>query len=606
MGKTISPGRSDPKKWLDLIPALALVAVAVLVYEPSFNSPFSFDDLNAVVNNRYIRIPDLSPPSLIRAAFQDFKHNRPLTNLTLALNFYFNQLDPFGYHLVNFFFFILTGLGIWLSLRNLLLRLGHDPGRARLLGFLTALVWTVHPLNVQAVTYIVQRHSSMAGAFSIWSLYFFHLALSRNKNRAPFFFGCALLTICALLSKESAVTLPALLLAYKIYFFDRFKPGWLRANWKWFVLLLVFGLAAAGFALRPGMASQVEPDFSKRLFTSAQKFYTEPKILVWYWTMILFPIPQRLALEHQFQIFDSLFQPPAALFFFLLNAGVILLALIRARKQPALAFAVLWYYGLLLVEALPLPIDLANEHRLYLASLSLIAPFLAYLVLNSKRLSAPLILISLIAAGFAFFTWQRNQVWQSPQALWRDASAKAPRLSRPWSNYCYALASADQCNRAIKFCGLTIALDPASALAHNNLGICLFQNGRTELAEENFLKAAELAPSESLAFFNLGYLESLRKNDAQAMKWYLEAISRDPYDAQPHYNLALTYGRLGRKEDYQRELIETLKLRPEWVEPRLRLAQAYLENGQCPQALSLIQSAPANDPRFEQILKLCR
>jgi len=88
--------------------AIILLLISIISYWESFQSPFQFDDIESIVKNHYIRITDLGASSLFHAAFQDFRHNRPLTNLTLALNFYLNQLNPFGYHLVNFFFFIVT------------------------------------------------------------------------------------------------------------------------------------------------------------------------------------------------------------------------------------------------------------------------------------------------------------------------------------------------------------------------------------------------------------------------------------------------------------------------------------------------------------------
>ena len=144
-----------------------MLGIAILIYLPSFNAPFHFDDLEAIVNNHYIRITDLSASSLFTSAFQDFKHNRPLTNLTLAVNFYFNQLNPFGYHLVNFCFLIFTAFGIRVALCKFLRKLGYDYALSKLASCLIALLWLAHPLNTQAITYIVQRHSSFAGAFSI-------------------------------------------------------------------------------------------------------------------------------------------------------------------------------------------------------------------------------------------------------------------------------------------------------------------------------------------------------------------------------------------------------------------------------------------------------
>ena len=102
------------KIYLDVLLGILLAGFALVIYLPSFKAPFHMDDLTSIAQNRYIRISSLNPRSLWEASFQDYRQNRPLTNLSFALNYYFNQVNPFGYHLVNFCIFILTAFGVWL------------------------------------------------------------------------------------------------------------------------------------------------------------------------------------------------------------------------------------------------------------------------------------------------------------------------------------------------------------------------------------------------------------------------------------------------------------------------------------------------------------
>jgi hypothetical protein len=266
-----------------------LLAFALVIYLPSFKAPFHLDDWVSVVNNPYVHILDLKPATLFRAAFQNGLQNRPLSNLSLAINFYFGQLNPVGYHIVNFVFFCFTALGVWLLLARLFIRLGFDPARSWLAAWLSALLWTSHPLNTQAVTYIVQRHVSFAGAFSIWSIYFFHLGLEAKKRRGFLFALCSLSGISALLCKETAVVLPAIILLYKIYFFDDLKPGWLRSNAKWVIALAVFYGLGAAVALRPEMLAHLQHDFTRKQISTWGKFLSTPRSLFWYLYLIFFP-----------------------------------------------------------------------------------------------------------------------------------------------------------------------------------------------------------------------------------------------------------------------------------------------------------------------------
>ena len=155
---------------------------------------------------------------------------------------------------------------------------------------MTALVWTAHPANVQAVTYIVQRHASLAGMFSIWSVYFFHVGMEAKTGKSGLRFLSALLCLLAILSKETTLTLPATILAYKLYFFNGLKPGWPRQNWKWMLALAVFYLAVAGFALRPSMRQSLL-NFSTAHFTGSQKLLSAPRTLFWYIPLVIFPFP---------------------------------------------------------------------------------------------------------------------------------------------------------------------------------------------------------------------------------------------------------------------------------------------------------------------------
>jgi len=585
--------------------AVILSLSGLIAYLPGFNAPFTFDDLTSIVQNRWIRVASLSPHSLFDAAFQDFKQNRPLTNLSFALNYYFSQVHAFGYHLVNFCVLLLSAFGVWLVLRKILLRMGFDRSRAELAGWLCALVWIVHPVNVQAVTYIVQRHACLAGMFSIWSLYFFHRALEREERRRTFFILASLSCLFALLCKESAVMLPALLFIYQLYFFDELKPGWPRRNWKPMAALLVFYLAALVFVLRPSMRA-VAFDFSRMPFGPYQRFLVEPLVLCWYAYLVVFPVPQHLSVEHQFFASPAFFRPAYALVFWAVIFAAIALAVFRARKNRALSFLLLWYFGQLLVEALPLPIDLAAEQRLYLASLSIIVPVIAGLVLKPKNMRPFLALIVLVSLLLAGFTWQRNRLWLSSDMLWRDAVKKSPQFPRTANNYCAALSEKGKCDQARNACNLAHSLSRSLAEPYINLGVCYSKTGREDLAEKAFRLAAELSNNSAPALFNIGMSYTIKHDYRNAEKWFQAAIDKDPFYADSHFGLAQVYRALKQADEYRRELREAIKLRPEWSEARAQLAWELIAQGNCPEAVRLVKAAPAMDPQLTSILEQCR
>ena len=566
--------------------ALALLVMALLAYLPSFRVPFQYDDVGLIEHNQYIRISSLSPANLARAGIQDYKQNRPVSNLSFALNYYFGGLDPFGYHLVNFVILILTAAGIWLLMRKLLLRLGFDPFRSGLAGWMTALIWAAHPVNTQAVTYIIQRHTSLSGAFCIWSLFFFHLGAEQGRATRFFYALSGISCALALLCKETALTLPLIILAYKLYFFDEFKPGWLRRNWKWIMGLMLFYLAASAFALRPSMLERLSYYFGMMQFSAGQRLLTEFRVLVWYPLLVIFPLPCNLSLVHEFGVSTSLLHPVTTLIDMILVSGLVFAALVWARQRKLFSFAVVWYFGLLLVEALPLPIELAHEHRLYLASLGIIAPLACAPVLKIEKFGRAFILLVLIAIFFAGFTRERNSVWQSGEGLWKDTIEKAPYSSVAWYNYCTALPVETKCDRVINACSRALESYENDYRVYNNVGYCHLQSGRLDDAEKYLAAASRVVSKKSINAenlsiqdrqemgaidFNLGNIYMIKKEYEKAAKSYEAAIKNNPVDHEARRNLAL----------------------------------ALSKSGKCEQALELIEKAPAPSEEFKKVIEDC-
>ena len=589
-----------------IIAGLTTLLAALVIYLPSFKAPFIYDDVPGIVKNDYLHIKSLSLGALKGAAFQDFKQNRPLTNLSFGLNYFFNGLNPFGYHLVNFAFFLLTALGIFLFIQKIL-SLRFDRLRASLAAWASTLVWVAHPINIQAAAYISQRHTVFAGAFSVWSIYAYHAGLDSKKFRGLLFLVSGLLCLLALLSKETALALPAIIFCYRLLFFDEFKPGWVMRNAKWAAALALFYCLAAAFALRPSMLTLMAHEIQKYQFTPFQRLLTEPRVLLWYLVIIIFPAPQLLSVERDFAISKSLFHPAATMVGIAIILALAIAAVFAARQRKFFSFAVVWYLGMLFVESMPLPIDLAFDHRLYLASLSLIVPAASWPMLKLKSLRPAIWWMAVIVFFFAIFGLDRNLVLRNPEKLWKDAVAKAPGSYRSWYNYCTLTAEAGKCQSAIKVCYKAIALAPAYYRPHHNLGICYVKLGRPDLAEKELLTAAELSKGETDAsYFNLALLYSSQKEFEKSIKWYQEALKVRPDNARTHYFFGLNYHLMQRDNEAMEEMGKALKLDPGLSDARVDLATILVSQGRCGDSYKLIQSAPAPDPRLQKIKDFCQ
>ena len=611
-----------------------LVAFALVIYLPSFKASFHYDDLNSIEKNQYVHILDFKPATLFRAAFQDGLQNRPLSNLSLAINYYFDQLNPFGYHIVNFLFFCLTALGIWLLLARLFVRMGFDPARSWLAAWLSALLWASHPLNTQAVTYIVQRHVSFAGAFSIWSIYFFHLGLEAKKRRSLFYPLCGLSGICALLCKETALTLPAIIFLYKIYFFDELKPGWLKNNAKWVIALAVFYGLGAAVALRPEMLAHLHREFTGKQISAWSKFLSTPRSLFWYLYLILFPFPQFLSLEHEFPVSAGLFHPFTTVVSWLAFLAVVFIALARARSWRIFSFAVLWYLGSLAVESMPLPIEIVYEHRLYLALLSLIVPACSWPVLKGKSLKMALTWVMVVALFFGFFTFSRNRVWISDIGLWEDILQKFPQYAAAYNHLGLAYAKKGQLDLAIQDYSKAIELDPQYANAYNNLGAAHHATGQFDLAIQDYNNAIELDPTNASTYYNLGnayakkgqfdlaiqdYSNAIELDPKLALAYALrgaaygdksqlelaiqdcsKAIELDPILAVAYFNRGLAYAVKGRLDLAVQDFNKAIEFNPKGVDAYNNRGNAYQAQGQLDLAMQDYNKAMELDPKDAQ------
>ena len=597
--KTKASAAGDGRAWFARLgPGIILLTFALVIYLPSFKGAFHLDDMHSIVDNPYVHIRNLKPATLFRAAFQDFHQNRPLSNLSLALNYYFGRLDPFGYHVVNFIFFCLTGLGIWLLLNRLFLQLGFEQARSGLAAWLCALLWSSHPLNTQAVTYIVQRHTSFAGAFSIWSIYFFHLGLEAKK-RQPLFYGlCGLCAACALLCKETALTLPAMLLLYKIYFFDELKPGWLRSNGKWIVALAVFYGLGALVALRPEMLANLRRDFAGKHISAWGKFLTAPRALFWYLHLVVLPLPRFLSLFHEFPLSRSFFHPYTTAVSWLGLLLVVYLALARARRSRIFSFAVLWYLGSLAVESMPLPIEIVYDHRLYLALLSLIVPACAWPVLKAKSLKPVLALSVAVALVFGFFSFSRNRVWTSEASLWEDVLQKYPKNASACNQLGLVYAGEGRLDLAIQYYDKAIELNPSGTDAYNNRGNAYRARGQAGLSIKDFSKAVELNPREANAYYNRGLAYADQGRFDLAIQDYSKAIELGDKNGEAYNNRGAAYANIGRQDLAIEDYLKALELNPGNAAAYNNLGAAYVDKGRLDLAIRNCSKAIEIDPGF--------
>ncbi|UCD66686.1 MAG: tetratricopeptide repeat protein [Deltaproteobacteria bacterium] len=560
---------------------LFLAAVVFLLYSNTFQSPYIFDDWYHIEANPHIRVTSLNWDAIRQAAFDSPLDRRPVAYLTLALNYYFHGYELFGYHLVNILIHLGASIFLFMFLQT---TLGLQQGKqnlkyGELLPFVAALIWLVHPLQVQSVTYIIQRMNSLAAMFYILSMLFYargRLAKS-SMQQAFLILGSVCSGVLALGSKENAATLPLFIMLYEWFFFQDLSVAWLRKRIipilsaaLIFVCIIVLFLG-----LHP--LSYIADSYGSRDFTMLQRVLTEFRVVLFYVSLILFPYPGRLNIDHDFQLSQSLFDPMTTIMSLGVLLGLFSFALILARRERLFSFCILWFLGHLVIESSVLGLEIIFEHRTYLPSMLGIFAIVLLVNLLLRQKWLKLSVMTLVLILFSIWTYQRNMVWQDEVTLRRDAVEKSPAKPRAYAILANALERKHDYDEAALYYRKTLSLNPRNAdEIHYNLGNVLMAQGKIDEAVDHFRKALSLNPDAAPIRLNLAYAFSLKGDNIAAFNELQELIRRHPEEPRAHNNLGILYMKQGRFKEAVFHFTEALTLQPNYKQARINLEAALL------------------------------
>jgi len=350
-----------------------LSLISFIIYSNTFKGPFIFDSILHIKDNPSAHMTQLSLGEIKKAAFQ--RGSRPIPNISIALNYYLHGNDVAYYRLINVLIHIATGFLLYYLTKTTLalpaLREGYK--RYHWLPFLTALVWIIHPVQIQSVTYVIQRMNSLAVMFFLLSLVLYaraRLAKGKIKKRVMFS-SCIFAGLLALGSKQIAATLPFFILLYEWYFFQDLKWVWLKRHRVLFAALLIFLAVLAFLFFQTGYWQKVMSLYAFKDFTLVERLLTETRVVIFYLALLILPHPLRLNLDHDFTISHSLLNPPTTLIAVGAIAAFLFLAIYLAKRERLLSFCILWFLGNLVIESSFIPLALVYEHRLYLPSMGI-------------------------------------------------------------------------------------------------------------------------------------------------------------------------------------------------------------------------------------------
>jgi tetratricopeptide (TPR) repeat protein len=558
-----------------LLPGVVIALSALAVYWNSFSGPFVFDDLPAIVDNASIRhLADLGavlhPP-------QDGSSvtGRPLVNLTFALNYAWGGLNPAGYHAFNLVVHLLAGLALFGLVRRTLLKpvfRGRYTDSAPLLGTAIALLWVVHPLLTESVTFIVQRTESLMGLCFLAAFYFFSRATDITPAAKV---GLVLTVACSALGmafKEVMVTAPFLILLYDRTFVAGTFRDALRQR-RWFYVGLAASLVPLLWLVVGGGGTRGSGAGLGLGITWWSYALKQCEAIVLYLRLSLWPHP--LVLDYGVGVVtDVRVVAPQLLGLLLLGIGT-LVALLR---RPALGFLGAWFFVILAPSSSVMPLigQTVAEHRMYLPLAAVIAGVVLGLFAWLGRRSAAVFAVLAVVAGS--LTVQRNQDYRDSLTLWRDTVLKQPGNYRAHYNLAVELGKQPgKMSEAIAEYERTIQLQPNYPEAHNNLAIALAQEpDRADEALAHYETALQLRPTLTDAHYNLAVELGRRPGrSAEAVAHYEAALRLRPDYPEAHNNLAVELAKLpGRLPEAIAHYEAALQARPDYPEAHFGLANA--------------------------------
>src|SRR5437773_6776696 len=526
-----------------------LLLINLMAYSNSFTTGWHFDDLSNIVNNRDVHLKDFSGTSLHSAVTTKIAGTRPIAYLTFALNYYFSGPDIVPYHLVNLTIHLINAILVYALVVMLAERWHPEIARSQLRVFslLVAALWSTSPLQTQAVTYIVQRMTSLAALFFLLSIlcYIRWRSSEQPAERWGYLAGCLLCAILAFATKENAFILPAILLVYEIYCIKGFQQLRSRARFIGLLAFATLGLIVFGIH-HYRVIERIQDDYTGRDFSMGERVLTEFRVVVFHLSQLLLPLPSRLSLHHEFDKSRSILVPPTTLLSLLLILGCSGAAIFWKKKWPLVSFFIVWFFLTLVIESSILPLELIFEHRLYLPSIGffgvLLSPLLYFFRLPNTSGRTHLAVIALLAVCLSvWMTYERNKVWQDDATLWLDALEKYPSSFRVQNNLATAYAQSDRPDLAEGAFRESIRLNPKGLEAKVNLALLCLNQGRLN---EAVLWAQEIDPKDvrdPYVFFNLGVIYAKQGNLAKARESYQFALNQKPDYAEACFNLGLVY-----------------------------------------------------------------
>ena len=498
--------------------ACLLLILVFPIYSNTFDAFWHLDDYQNILTNPRIQVNDLSLDSLKNAVYGPIPDRiwRPVAFLTFAVNWYFGGSHVFGYHLVNTVIHLFTAFIVYLVISRLLTAPALKERYAdsfHFIALLAAAFWAIHPIQTQAVTYIVQRMTLLTGMFYMICIYCYIRIRMETCVKAKVWLGVSFLVslLLGLGSKENIVMLPLSLVLIELTFFPNPVSNRIALNRKTVTIIAgVLLVAIATLWLFNLDFGRVFDGYRYRFFSPEQRVLTEFRILIFYLSQLFYPIPSRFSIEHDFELSTSLLTPWTTLPAIITIVGLLGIGIWQIRRRPLISFAILFFFLNHAMESTIIPLELVFEHRNYLPSVFMFVPLAVILWQAIEWYRHRSRWMYTFLAGFGVLllvglgagTYIRNYVWASEWSLWMDARKKAPAMCRPVLNLAWSHFEVEgQLGMALAMYNSALKLkmhrkDTRSAI-YNHMAHIYYRNNNYHLAEGHWRKAMDAAPADA-------------------------------------------------------------------------------------------------------------
>jgi protein O-mannosyl-transferase len=581
------------RRWYPVVIVLAVLAA----YHGSFTGPFIFDDTSIIDAH------ELRDPWSWRVLTGT---TRPLVQLSFALNYAYGELDVVGYHVVNVAIHALAALGLYAIVARTLAgwpagTLWHD--EAAELALAASLVWAVHPLQTESVTYVVQRAESLMALWYLTTLY----AVVRgatSRHRRPWFAAAIVACALGMVTKPVMVTAPIAVMLYDRVFLAR---SW-RELWRsrgvlylalagtWLCLVLVVG--------RPNESAQTA-GFAMQDVSFWEFLRTQPGVVLHYLRLVVWPHP--LVLDYGWPVANDAVA---------IVAPTLVLAALGAvtawawKRCPSVGFLAVAFFLTLAPSSSVIPIrDLAFEHRMYLP----LAPLAVLAVVGVRwvaghwirgRAAAERVALAVVAVlviALTLTTIARNRDYASAITMWSDVVAKRPANARAQSNLGQSLDEAGRSADAIAPLEAAVRLNPGFVDAHLNLGNALANQRRDDAAALHYAEALRLDPSTAKAHNSWGVVLRRQGKLAEAESHYRAALRLNPDLAEAENNLGVVLMDLGRIDEAREHYTRALELAPRYAEVASNFGNLLLREGKAAEAVPYYRRAIRISPAIAEV-----